>query len=39
MHLLKNDELEYTHGKLLVRYQSPGDLKPEVYATREISLQ
>ncbi|HPF64808.1 fimbria/pilus periplasmic chaperone [Lentimicrobium sp.] len=39
MQLLKNEEIDYTKGKLLVRYQSPGDLKPEVYATREISLQ
>ena len=39
MQLLKKEGIDYAKGTLQVRSQSPGDLKPEVYATREISLQ
>lgn len=31
--------VDYTHGKLVVKYQAPNDLKPEVYAEKELKLQ
>lgn len=31
--------VDYTRGKLIVKYQAPNDLKPEVYAEKELILQ
>jgi len=39
MQLRKPEGVDYSKGKLVVRYQAPNDLKPEVYAEREIVLQ
>jgi len=39
MQLRKPEGVDYSKGKLVVRYQAPNDLKPEVYAEREILLQ
>ena len=38
MQLRKPEGVDYSKGKLVVRYQAPNDLKPEVYAEREIAL-
>ena len=39
MQLRKPEGVDYSKGKLVIRYQAPNDLKPEVYAEREIALQ
>lgn len=39
MQLRKIAGVDYSKGKLMVRYQAPNDLKPEVYAEREFSLK
>jgi hypothetical protein len=36
--LRKPEGVDFSRGKLLIRYQAPNDLKPEVYAEREIIL-
>jgi len=39
MQLRKIAGVDYSRGKLVVKYQAPNDLKPEVYAEREIVLK
>lgn len=39
MQLRKPEGVDYSKGKLIIKYQAPSDLKPEVYAEREIALQ
>ncbi|KAF0200073.1 MAG: hypothetical protein FD170_3791 [Bacteroidetes bacterium] len=39
MQLRQPEGVDYSKGKLVIRYQAPNDLKPEVYAEREIALQ
>lgn len=39
MKLRKIPEVDYSRGKLTITYQAPNDLKPEVYAEKELILQ
>jgi len=39
MQLRKIAGMDYTRGKLVIKYQAPNDLKPEVYAEGELALQ
>jgi len=39
MKLRKAEGVDYNRGKLVIKYQAPNDLKPEVYAEREFPLQ
>jgi len=39
MQLRKIAGVDYTRGKLVIKYQAPNDLKPEVYAEGELALQ
>lgn len=39
MKLRNLENVDYTRGKLIVRYQAPGDLRPELYAEKELMLQ
>lgn len=39
MQLRKPAGVDYSRGKLVIRYQAPNDLKPEVYAEKEFVLK
>ncbi|MDZ4205328.1 MAG: hypothetical protein U1C46_10995 [Bacteroidales bacterium] len=39
LQLRKSEGVDFTNGKLLLRYQSPNDAKPEIYAEQEIILK
>ena len=39
MRLRNLPNVDYSRGKLIVKYQAPGDLKPELFATKELILQ
>lgn len=39
MRLRNLPNVDYNRGKLIVKYQAPGDLKPELFAIKELMLQ
>ena len=39
MRLRNLPNVDYSRGKLIVKYQAPGDLKPELFAIKELMLQ
>ncbi len=39
MRLRNLPNVDYGRGKLIVKYQAPGDLRPELFATKELMLQ
>lgn len=39
MQLRKIAGVDYTRGKLVIKYQAPNDLKPEVYAEGELAMK